>query len=297
MTKLRYLPQYEELDIKSRARDYVINGISHRRVSTMLGIINKPALMPWSQKTMANWLTDHLRSMDARRDLYNFFTSDYADMDFARPPMTYYDEQLKGKWGADYDQWVANVAGGMRDSVNKTTEKAADRGHEVHALLCSILAQLPDTNDIKFAIETMVDPQSDVDARVIDGLQFILDNSYTVAGSEMVVWDDNTKLAGTLDLAAYAPDGRLVIWDWKTGSGPWWEMALQLGAYAGMLKNVTGEYPADAYIVKLTDSGVDSYRIADPATNECALPDATHAFFQAVGLKNYSDKHWFEGRG
>ena len=242
-------------------------------MSTMLSIINKPALVPWAEKTMANWLTKHMSQVDVRRDLYNFFTSEYADMDFDRPPMDEWEERLKDKWYEDYDQWMANVAWSMRDSLNKTKGDAADRGNEVHDMLCSILKDLPSHEKIRAHMGVMLEPESDVHCRVADGLKFILDNGYEVAGSEMVVWDENTMLAGTCDLAAYAPDGRLVIWDWKTGSGPWWEMALQLGAYAGMMKLVTGEYPADAYILKLTLNGAECYRIADPVTErELAAP-------------------------
>ena len=45
------LPQYRDVVIEQRSRDYLVDGQSYRRVSSVLGVINKPALVGWARNT------------------------------------------------------------------------------------------------------------------------------------------------------------------------------------------------------------------------------------------------------
>jgi hypothetical protein len=64
--------------------------------------------------------------------------------------------------------------------------------------------------------------------------------------SEVRVWtepDDELRMcgyAGTSDMLATHPTMGRCILDWKTGSGPWPEMAIQLAAYAAADNLVVG---------------------------------------------------------
>ena len=41
--------RYQQATVVKRAKDYLIDGVRYQRVTTMLGVINKPALVPWAR--------------------------------------------------------------------------------------------------------------------------------------------------------------------------------------------------------------------------------------------------------
>ena len=64
-------------------------------------------------------------------------------------------------------------------------------------------------------------------------------------------------------------------------------MALQLGAYAGMLHRITGVRPVDAFIVKLQPDRYEVHRVTN-------LAEAQDSFVQAVRLYRASKEEWWQ---
>lgn len=67
---------------------------------------------------------------------------------------------------------------------------------------------------------------------------------------EVTVWSDAHRFAGTVDAIARAPDGRLVLMDWKTGNRIHSEAALQVAAYSKAYEELHGERVSEAWVVR-----------------------------------------------
>jgi len=107
-------------------------------------------------------------------------------------------------------------------------------------------------------------------------LAFLQDQGLKVLATETVVASKAHGFAGTADLLAER-DGALVLADWKSGSGVWPEYALQLGAYAIAIEEMTGLPVGAAYLVGLRpDGGYEAKGVR--------LEEARPAFIFALGL-------------
>jgi len=250
------LPEYQEVVVKPRARDYLIDGARYQRVSTMLGIINKPALVPWAKRTTLARVEEILRDPKVKAGLTQIFAETLETGDLS-----------------DYDEWVDLVMDSGAKAADEARDEAADKGHNAHAQIAQRLNGEPEQED-GWA------PQ------VGQALRFLSEWGLVVDQTEMTVWSPELEVAGTCDAIGHRIEGTRVIWDWKTGSGPWWEMALQLGAYAEMFRGLTGQAVTRAWIVKLLEDHYQVYPVLD-------LPAAWDAFKTATGLKRYSAVRWF----
>ena len=230
--------------IETRARDYLIDGRSYRRVSSVLGIINKPALVPWAAKQASEALVETLRDPHTRAGLADIVMS--------------MGEHVEGP---QYDGWVDRLADTVKRAADVKRDAAAKRGTDIHADVC-------------YTIATRSTPET---LEVQQALAFIKNHNYTVEATEVTVWSELLGIAGTIDVVAREPEGNLVIWDWKSGSGPWPEMALQLGAYAMLLE--PSHQVDEAFIVKLSPEGAVKHTPDD-------LPEAMSAFLRAYELQD-----------
>ncbi len=254
-TGLRLLSQYEDVEIKQRARDYLVDGVSYRRVSTALGIIGKPALVGWAKRTTLERVEERLLHPEVMDGLRTLSTEPGATAD------------------EDYLGLVERLIADAKRAADDHRDAAAERGTSIHEEISERLS-LPWE-------------QRSARPEVNHALDFIADNSFEVEASEVALWDSDLQIAGTCDVVARDEAGRRVIWDWKTGSGPWWEMALQLGAYAGMVGRLTGEHPEEAYVVKLTPDGCTKHRVTNLAAAWVSFVDATY-------LHRASRQEWWE---
>ena len=84
-----------------RARDYLIDGKSYRRVSSVLGVINKPALPAWAAKQVSEALVDTLRDKDTRAGLADIVMS--------------MGEHVEGP---QYDGWVDRLAEAVKSTAD-----------------------------------------------------------------------------------------------------------------------------------------------------------------------------------
>ena len=256
-TGLELLPKYRDVSVVKRARDYLIGGQRYNRVTTALGIIERGGLGQWIKNTTLQKVEETLLDFRVQEGLREVL-KEYYD---AGPTQ-------------DYKEWVARLVESADKASDELRDAAADRGTAIHDEICRILSN---------GRHSVEDPISDEAGYALD---FIADRQMSVERVEMTVWNDALRIAGTCDAIGRDPAGRLCLWDWKSGSGPWWQMALQLGAYATMIGILTGEYPEAAYVVKLRADKYEVYEIID-------LADAEDAFITATQLYRASSvKRW-----
>ena len=271
-TGLQLLPQYQDVtvikpdepappgmvtrkqDINCRAY-YLVDAARHERVSTMNGIINKQ---------LENYIVN--KTLEPVSEvLLNPETADGLKALLAEP--SNHDE---------YKKWIGKLLETARTSAARHRDEAAGRGTSIHESIADVLRDpWMKWNNLPFE-------------QTGYALTWITDWAIDVEAVEMTVWDDSLAVAGTCDGVGRNRQGDRIIWDWKTGSGPWWEMALQLGAYAKMIQRLTGERVVDAYIVKLTPTGHEPHRVILP------LELAWEKFEAAVHLKRASALQWFD---
>lgn len=147
---------------------------------------------------------------------------------YPSPALTYWSARTVAEWVADnradveqmWDQPRATMVGALKEVPWSTRDRAAVRGTEVHRLAEPLAAGE--------AVEVPEHLAGWVDACVA----FLNDWQPTVLLSEVTVAHRAHWWAGRLDLVAELPDGRVGLFDWKTGSGVYAEAAFQLAAYA-----------------------------------------------------------------
>ena len=259
--RIEFLPQYQNVtvlkpDPDDGRKSYVVDDMPYKRVSTALGIINKPALVPWAKKMTLEKVEEVLRNPEVATGLKMLFA-----------------EPVSSASEPGYNAWVDLLLATAKSAADQKRDAAAGRGTSIHEQVQAVLCGAEGVEQV-------------VADEVGHALDFISDWSINVEGVEVTVWDEDLGVAGTLDAVGRNHQGKRIIWDWKTGSGPWWEMALQLGAYARMLEGLTGEPVADAYIVKLKPETYEVHRVL-------YLADAWDTFVHAAKLQSASSVKWF----
>jgi hypothetical protein len=120
------------------------------------------------------------------------------------------------------------------------TRAASKVGNEFHALAEHLANGCP------------VNPTTRrLDGMVKSLLPFFANNCLVPEIQEFHVWSLKHKYQGTLDLIGIL-NGTLVVLDWKTSSGIYPEMALQLAAYAAAYFEMTGIRIKVGYIVHVS---------------------------------------------
>jgi hypothetical protein len=242
---LKLLPQYRDVTVEKRKRDYLIGGESFQRVTSALGIINKPALVPWATKIA-------LESVK---------------------------EWLKGEDADNTDAMLAWAKG----APNRTKSDAADRGTETHALVERV---------IKKGVQIFEEVPLELLPAVRGAVAYLNDYGITVIATEQTVWSDSLKVAGTFDGLGWMGD-KLVLFDWKRSKGIYWEYALQLGAYAKMLGELTGKTPDEAHVVRLAQGDGPLYEVQVLAD----LDAAYSAYLSALALHRAGKTNWWQTTG
>lgn len=241
-----FLSQYQDISTEQHPRSYKIAGRTYARVSTALGVINKPAIGPWMVRVAGEKMREHLLNDVVRSEIATAAT-----------------ESPKA-----YEEFVDRLFTSVKAAPNAERDERGERGTRIHKEVTAWLDHPSDDPD----------DLTDVAAAAISFLQ---DWSIAVLGSEVIVWDDELEVAGTLDGVGTLPDGSLVVWDWKTGSGPWWEMALQLGAYGHMYGALAGRPVDKLFVVKLTEEDYFVHEVPDTDA-------AWEGYLQAIALHRSS---------
>ena len=151
--------------------------------------------------------------------------------------------------GLDIEQALALAA----EEPERVRDAAAARGTSIHEAIAAALAGEP------------YPPEAEPYVRV--ALSFLQERGLKLVAHEAVVVSRTHGFAGTCDVATAASDGGLVLVDWKSG-GIWPEHALQLGAYALALAEMTGREVAAAYIVGLREHTYEAKAVNLPAARD-----------------------------
>ncbi len=164
---------------------YPINGELYPSVTTILRIINKPAIYFWYAK---HGTSKMLQVLD----------------ELTKPLRT---------------KIMSRLGWSMLDTPTKIMKRSGNIGSEVHHAIDKYLktgAKTKLKGEAKNAFNAFLIWEKEVDLKPVD--------------TEVTVWSDELRYAGTLDFVGYI-NGELCIADWKTSSGIYPENALQLSAY------------------------------------------------------------------
>jgi len=231
-----YLPEYAAQLVQrpgsvvgkgGNPHQYLVDGEKYQRVTTILdATVPKPALIPWATRTGVEKMAQMV----------------YDEWG------TYYGED-----NAEYVNKLVAIALAEPDRVK---DAAADWGTEAHSWIqLNIEAQLQN------AIAPAPIPEYEPTLTVFNLMADNLDIDWMA--TEMIVWSNTLRVAGTVDAVGQLPDGSWILMDWKTGewksewvkkykSGFYWpgENALQLAAYSAMFTKVTGHPVSQAWVVR-----------------------------------------------
>ncbi len=133
--------------------------------------------------------------------------------------------------GVAYDEvQIKEFAKNAQWAHRSKKDSAADAGTMVHQWIQDYVEgknpKMPVNEGMKKAISAFLDWWIQQDVKLIK--------------AEIKLCSPTLKLAGTADLVCRL-NGKLTIVDWKTGSGIYPEMLLQMGAYAAMYEEEFGE--------------------------------------------------------
>jgi len=128
-------------------------------------------------------------------------------------------EYAINNWDDLAGQPVADRLTTLKRSPYAERDAAASRGTLVHHL----------ADQLSHGLE--VDVPEDVTGHVESAVRFLDDWQPEVILSEVTVYHLTYGYAGTLDLIARFPDGRVALCDYKTSKGVYADTALQLAAY------------------------------------------------------------------
>ena len=269
MPKIDLLPEYQDVVVEALKPFYKVDGVRYQRVTTALGIINKPALIPWAKRIALDKVREVLLDPNVRGELVNKSYEVVAD--------------------EEYDGWVDRLITAASLKPDEVRDASAALGTEAHEIVRDI-SMVESPEDRVSLIEMVPDNQRPA---VEGAVAFLHDYDITVAETEFTVWDNDLKVAGTIDGIGYR-DGQMVIWDWKRSAGLYWETALQLAAYTQLLTNITGEHVYDAYAVRLLRTAPQPDEALYEVQRLGDWPAAWDAYQHAVHLQRASKAKFWE---
>jgi hypothetical protein len=198
---------------KSHFYDVTANGdtVRYPGVTGALGVINKPALVPWAKKEALSMVEKALLSRLG---------------DKSSSPI-----QLS-------KAWITTVITEASKRPQKITEEAADLGIQAHAMI-DLIVLGKEPSEIPEAIQTPVNAFREWWKS--SGIRIVLGDT-KVASRKF-------GYGGSLDALGWR-NGKFLILDWKTSSGLYNEYALQVAAYAQAFAETYGCVCEEAIVVR-----------------------------------------------
>lgn len=236
---------------------YRVQGKPVPSATKVLGIINKPALIPWSLKMGSEWLEKHM-FMDEEESPSGLFT---------------YTSRLG----------IEQVAKGIKSAYRGTSGNALEIGNDTHHWIEKALGQFM-AEDGKFGDDNLPEkPEGDETNNSINAFEaWVADNDIHFISSEEKIYSRVDNYAGTLDCAAVV-NGSLCIVDWKTSKGIYPEYHLQNAAYAKAWEDIHGGPVLQTLVLRL-DKFTGRYQEGYQSTTEWNKNYET--FVHALGLFN-----------
>ncbi len=215
------IPHVEAERIRSqRGRTYRIDGVGDfPSVTTVLSVIEKPALIGWAKKVAIEKVREELRD----------YTIDEDDLEA-------FDEEKRLT-----AQWVNGMLDGAVKRPDTVRDEAGDLGIRAHAAIQGILAgkDRPD------------DPEVGV---ILDGFEAWRERmGIKIELAEHIVYSREYWYAGTVDAVAWIKVGsrwRAIVIDWKTSLGIYPEAACQVVAYGRAIEEMAGVKVHEHWVVR-----------------------------------------------
>lgn len=235
-------------------RFYDVDGEALPSVTTILGAINKPALVKWAENTATAAVTS------AAADLY-------LDLQKAAPmSRAAYVASLQGRLG-------------RQRQAERELAKAGEIGTQTHALIEWTLRR---------QLGQVVGPRPATTPPAEWAFMAFEDWAKQVALEpvliEQVVFSTQHGYAGTMDLLARV-NGRVTLVDWKTGKSIYAEAFLQNVAYQIALEEMGHGRAEAGLIVRLPKNETD------PAFEVAAVPPVAELFPVFVAVKQVWQWH------
>lgn len=231
----------------------------------VLGIIDKPALIPWSIGQMRQYAEIKLDELDGE----TVSIKDVRDI-------------------------LADAKENWRDLSG-----AANIGSLAHRYLHAELSYragvLTERPTMTIKADTVLAPnftQEMIDlagASITAGLQFLDEHHVEPIMFERMMWSPTHGVVGTADLIAKV-DGVLSVLDWKTSSAIFPEYHLQTACYAMMAMEEFGDVIQDRYVVNVKKSGGLEFEKRDLSSYSEDL-DCFLAARTIYGWKRSNDKY------
>ena len=204
-----------ELKVKGRGHFFDVeregmDTVRYGGVTGFLGVINKPALIPWAKREALRMVEEELR------------------------------RRMKGKDKARItlnDKWIAEMLLSAKKEPDKIKDDAAEFGTQSHDYIEKIIKGEQFEVPAKFSGPVDAFKKWWVESR----MEFVM--------AETAVASTVYKYGGKLDAVGFR-DGRYILLDWKTGKGIYDEAALQVGAHANALEETYGIEVKEAIVVR-----------------------------------------------
>jgi len=205
------------VDGKSR-RMYYIDGKGYPSVTTITGLLNKPALYNWYAKITAEYLRGLVLEAIADPSIDAF--------DFLKELTT--DKIIKA----------------AKAQPGKIKEAAAQKGKKVHKAIEDYFK----TGMVKIG--------DDIKPQIEKFFSWRYERKLSPIASEHIVYSQKYKYAGTLDLVAKLsfnehPLPHIYVIDFKTSNGIWPEHKLQLAAYMIAYEEMSGKEIDEGGILRI----------------------------------------------
>lgn len=179
-------------------------------VTGVLGIISKPALIPWATKTALSCAEAALTA------------------------------RIGGKITLTAS-WIKEIMEEAKKKPDKVKDDAADLGTRAHAFFDA------------FIRGEKVDSVPEILVPAVTAFHnWIRESKIRVIQGDTKVFSLIHRYGGALDAIGMGDEGEFVLLDWKTSSGCYPEMALQVAAYSQAFKETYGIEVSRAIIVRFS---------------------------------------------
>jgi len=215
-----------DLSFDSKLHAYRVDGEPIPSATKVLGIIAKPALIPWALKTGSEWLER------------NMFHDDELDED--QGVFTYTSRLTLDK-----------LVKGIKSAYRGSSGGAIEIGNETHRWIEEAVNTFLE-DEGKFGDDNL--PAMPKDPEPLNSvnafLEWVGDHEIKFEKSEQRVYNRYDRYAGTVDCIGTVNGVRSVI-DWKTSKGIYPEYHLQVAAYAQAWEDMSGDQVDQTLVLRL----------------------------------------------
>jgi len=231
-----------DLSFDSKLHAYRANGNPVPSATKVLGVIAKPALIPWALKTGSEWLER------------NMFHDDELD-------------EKQGVFTYTSRMTLDALVKGIKSAYRGSSGGAIEIGNETHKWIEDALEVFL-ADDGKFGDDNLptMPKEPEPNNSVSAFLEWVGDNDITFKESEAKLYNRYDHYAGTVDCVAIV-NGVNTIIDWKTSKGIYPEYHLQVASYAQAWEDISGEQ-VDQTIVLRLDKATGRYQVGAKSRRE-----------------------------